>query len=115
MTTPQPKSRACPVERRRVGYAFVQTEQVQAVLVTGSSGQVGFRVAAALEAEGVAVRRLDVATGGDLRKMEFVGAAVAGVDAVVHAGAIPHDRMGSPEDIVATNLLGTPSSWRTHL
>jgi nucleoside-diphosphate-sugar epimerase len=32
---------------------------------------------------------------------------VRGCDAIVHAGAIPHDTRGSPADIVATNVLGT--------
>lgn len=30
-----------------------------------------------------------------------------GCDAVVHAGALAHDRAGTPSEILATNLLGT--------
>lgn len=77
-------------------------------LVTGSSGQVGRSVAALLEADGWSVRRFDLDTGGDLRDADAVHAATVGCDTVVHAGAIPHDSAGSPDDIVATNVLG---SW----
>jgi nucleoside-diphosphate-sugar epimerase len=77
------------------------------VLVTGSSGLVGRATCIALEAGGWAVRPFDVDTGGDLRDEAAVLDAVAGCDVVVHAGAIPHDRRGTPADIVATNVLGT--------
>jgi UDP-glucose 4-epimerase len=62
---------------------------------------------AALEAAGWVARPFDVATGGDLRDEAAVLDAVAGCDAVVHAGAIPHDSRGAPADIIATNVLGT--------
>ena len=77
------------------------------VLLTGSSGLVGCAARPALEAAGWAVRPFDVADGHDLCDAEAVSDAVQGCDAVVHAGALAHDTAGSPNDIVATNLLGT--------
>ncbi len=77
------------------------------VLVTGSSGQVGRAVAASLETAGRSVRRFDLVDGDDLRDAAAVRAATRGCDAIVHAGAIAHDRAGTPDDIVATNVLGT--------
>lgn len=77
------------------------------VLITGSAGQVGRGVVRRLAGDGWTVRGLDLADGDDLRDAAAVAAAVAGCDAVVHAGALAHDSAGSPEDIVATNLLGT--------
>jgi len=35
------------------------------------------------------------------------GPLAVGCEAVVHAGALPHDSAGTPAEIVATNLLGT--------
>jgi nucleoside-diphosphate-sugar epimerase len=77
------------------------------VLVTGSEGQVGAATAARLARDGWAVRPFDLRTGGDLRDEESVHAAMAGCDAVVHAGAIAHDSRGTPAEIVAVNVLGT--------
>jgi UDP-glucose 4-epimerase len=61
----------------------------------------------ALEAAGWTVRCFDMADGQDLRDEDAVRKAVSGCDAVVHAGAIPHDSGGTPADIVSTNVLGT--------
>lgn len=80
---------------------------VPMVLMTGSHGQVGSAAAARLERDGWTVRGLDIASGGDLRDEATVREAVAGCDAVVHAGAIAHDSRGTPAEIVATNVLGT--------
>ncbi|MEM8905903.1 MAG: NAD(P)-dependent oxidoreductase [Actinomycetota bacterium] len=77
------------------------------ILVTGSSGQVGRVVVAALEAEGHAVAGFDLADGQDLRDPDAVGRALAGCDVVVHAAALAHDTAGTPDDIMATNVLGT--------
>jgi nucleoside-diphosphate-sugar epimerase len=81
--------------------------RVRTVLVTGAEGQVGRAATAQMEAAGWTVRRFDLTTGQDLRDEGSVRRAVSGCDAVVHAGAIPHDTMGSPADILATNVLGT--------
>lgn len=77
------------------------------VLVTGSSGQVGGAVARLLEIAGWSVVRFDLADGDDLRVPAQVSAAAAGCDAIVHAGALAHDTAGTPEEIMATNVLGT--------
>ncbi|MEO1060986.1 MAG: NAD-dependent epimerase/dehydratase family protein [Actinomycetota bacterium] len=78
-----------------------------ALLVTGSSGQVGRAVSAVLEARGDRVRRFDLAVGDDLRDPVAVREAADGCSAIVHAGALAHDTAGTPEDIVATNVGGT--------
>jgi UDP-glucose 4-epimerase len=80
---------------------------VSLVLLTGSSGRVGRVTEPALEKAGWTVRRFDLAQGQDLRDYDAVLEATRGCDAIVHAGAIPHDNAGTPADIVATNVLGT--------
>ena len=77
------------------------------VLVTGSSGQVGRAVTALLGSEGRSARPFDLVEGQDLRDAAAVRAAVDGCAAVVHSGALAHDTAGTPEEIVATNVLGT--------
>ena len=77
------------------------------VLVTGSSGQVGGAVAELLEQAGRSVEWFDLVDGQDLRDAAAVRAAAAGCDAIVHAGAIAHDNSGTPDEIMATNVLGT--------
>jgi UDP-glucose 4-epimerase len=77
------------------------------VLLTGSSGAVGRPTRSALTAAGWEVRPFDLADGQDLRDPSTVLDALAGCDAVVHAGALAHDSAGSATDIVATNVLGT--------
>ncbi len=76
-------------------------------LVTGSSGQVGTVVAQRLREAGWSVVPFDLADGDDLRDAERVRSAARGCDAIVHAGAIAHDDAGSPDEILATNVLGT--------
>ena len=77
------------------------------VLLTGSSGGVGRAARPVLEAAGCSVSPFDLAEGLDLRDFGAVLEAMHGCEVVVHAGAIAHDRAGSPVDIVATNVLGT--------
>jgi nucleoside-diphosphate-sugar epimerase len=77
------------------------------VLVTGAAGRIGRVVADRLQHDGWTVRGFDLVEGADLRDAAAVNAATEGCVAVVHAGAIPHDTSGTPEDIVATNVLGT--------
>ncbi len=77
------------------------------VLLTGSSGRVGRAALPALESAGRTVRCFDIAQGQDLLDEASVRNAVTGCDAIVHAGAIPHDTRGTPADIMATNVQGT--------
>ena len=81
---------------------------VRRVLVTGSSGQVGRASVEVLEATGWTVRRFDLAEGDDLRDADAVHDAASRCTAIVHAGAIADDTAGSPDEIMATNVLG---SW----
>jgi UDP-glucose 4-epimerase len=77
------------------------------VLLTGNRGKIGSVVGAALRDAGHDVVGFDVASGDDLLDADGVRAAARRCDAIVHAGAIAHDRAGSPEEIMATNALGT--------
>jgi len=90
--------------RSRVG----KDGTMRQALVTGSSGQVGGTVANLLEMSGWSVRRFDIAEGEDLRNPAVVRDAAGQCDAIVHAGAIAHDTAGTPDEIMATNVLG---SW----
>lgn len=80
---------------------------MRTVLVTGSSGQVGRVVSTQLTDAGWSVISFDLLEGADLRDGEQVRAAARGCAAIVHAGAIAHDDAGSPDEIMATNVLGT--------
>lgn len=77
------------------------------VLITGSSGLVGRAITKLLVDSGWMVARFDLTDGHDLRNAAQVRAAAQGCDAIVHAGAIAHDSAGTPDEIVATNVLGT--------
>jgi nucleoside-diphosphate-sugar epimerase len=77
------------------------------ILVTGHRGNVGAPVAAHLERLGHDVAGFDRAGGDDLLDATAVRAAAAGCAAVVHLGALAHDTAGTPEDIMAVNVLGT--------
>jgi UDP-glucose 4-epimerase len=77
------------------------------ILVTGHRGHIGAPVAAHLQRLGHEVVGFDRADGSDLLDAAAVTRAADGCDAVVHLGAIPHDKRGSPEDIMAVNVLGT--------
>lgn len=77
------------------------------ILVTGSSGQVGGAVARHLARLDWIVVPFDLVDGDDLRDAAAVRVAALGCEAIVHAGAIAHDSAGTPDDIVATNVLGT--------
>jgi UDP-glucose 4-epimerase len=68
---------------------------------------VGAPVAAHLERLGHAVVGFDRLDGDDLLDPAAVRRAAEGCSAVVHAGALAHDSAGSPEDIMAVNVLGT--------
>ena len=77
------------------------------VLVTGHRGSTGAPVFEHLERQGYEVAGFDLADGSDLLDLAAVTRAATGVDAIVHMGAIAHDSSGSPEQIMAVNVLGT--------
>jgi UDP-glucose 4-epimerase len=77
------------------------------ILVTGHRGHVGGPVAGHLERLGHEVAGFDVADGEDLLDLAEVRRAAAGCAAIVHLGALAHDTAGSPEHIMAVNVLGT--------
>jgi nucleoside-diphosphate-sugar epimerase len=91
----------------QMGGATVTGDARGTVLLTGAAGRIGRVVANLLPRDGWTVRGFDLVDGDDLRDAAAVDAATAGCVAVVHAGAIPHDTSGTPEEIVATNVLGT--------
>jgi UDP-glucose 4-epimerase len=77
------------------------------VLVTGDRGKVGAPVAGYLRRRGYAVAGFDLADGADVLDPGAVGSAARGCAAIVHLAALPHDTAGSPEQIMAVNVLGT--------
>ena len=82
------------------------------ILVTGHRGNVGVPVARHLAGLGYDVAGFDRVDGKDLLDPGEVKSAAAGCAAVVHLGALAHDTAGSPEQIMAINVLGT---WHTLL
>lgn len=88
------------------------------VLVTGADGQIGRAAAEALLAAGCDVAGLaldwtgEVPDGlrqftGDACDEDLVGAALAGIDAVVHLAARPHPTAGTPYEVFRTNTSAT--------
>jgi UDP-glucose 4-epimerase len=77
------------------------------VLVTGHRGHVGVPVAGHLERLGHEVIGFDRTDGMDLLDLAEVRRAATGCAAVVHLGALAHDTAGSPDQIMAVNVLGT--------
>jgi UDP-glucose 4-epimerase len=77
------------------------------ILVTGHRGNIGVPVAGHLERLGHDVAGFDRVDGMDLLDLAAVRHAAAGCGAVVHLGALAHDSAGSPEQIMAVNVLGT--------
>jgi UDP-glucose 4-epimerase len=77
------------------------------VLVTGHRGKVGGPVADFLRGRGHEVVGFDRAEGADVLDVAAVRRAAAGCAAVVHLAALAHDTAGTPEDIMAVNVLGT--------
>jgi UDP-glucose 4-epimerase len=82
------------------------------ILVTGHHGHVGGPVARHLADLGYDIVGFDSVDGMDLLDPGQVRDAAAGCAAVVHLAAVPHDDAGSPEHIMAVNVLGT---WHTLL
>jgi nucleoside-diphosphate-sugar epimerase len=96
---------------------MTQSDEPEAglVLLTGAEGAIGAHIGRALRDDGFRVRGLDLrpAVGidgdhvvADVLDLDRVREAVAGAVAVVHAGAIPHDRDDGSE-VMATNVMGT--------
>jgi UDP-glucose 4-epimerase len=77
------------------------------ILVTGHRGNVGTPVADHLERLGHEVTGFDRVDGADLLDLAEVRRSAAGCAAIVHLGALAHDTAGSPEQIMAVNVLGT--------
>ncbi|MBB6049906.1 NAD-dependent epimerase/dehydratase family protein [Armatimonas rosea] len=88
------------------------------ILLTGAGGNLGRVLAPALAATGHELRLFDFrplesspfeTVQGDVRNLEDVRRAVAGVDAIVHAAALHgiHLSKWKPEDFWAINVTGT--------
>lgn len=87
------------------------------VLITGGNGGIGSALVDYLLENGDELRTFDRTAArrertvphavGDLRDIRDVRRAVEGVEAVAHFGAIPSDDGATPEDVYATNVLGT--------
>lgn len=86
------------------------------VLVTGAAGLAGRHIVDDLLQQGMDVVGLDLAPpnrtdipwrGADLTDYPAVEAAVAGVDAIVHMGAIPRPGSHSNDELFQTNVMGT--------
>jgi UDP-glucose 4-epimerase len=77
------------------------------ILVTGHRGNVGTPVADLLTRSGHEVAGFDRVDGVDLLDLAAVRDAAAGCTAIVHLAALAHDTAGSPEQIMAVNVLGT--------
>jgi UDP-glucose 4-epimerase len=77
------------------------------VLVTGHRGHVGAPVADYLREQGHVVIGFDRAEGADLLDLAALQRAATDCAAIVHLGALAHDSAGSPDQIMAVNVLGT--------
>ncbi|WP_405588850.1 NAD-dependent epimerase/dehydratase family protein [Streptomyces sp. NBC_01190] len=85
------------------------------VLISGAAGHIGGEVGRELLAAGhrlvltdllpVAEPRAERVHTGDLQDPELVRHAMAGVEAVVHLGAIPHPNVPDPSALFAHNCL----------
>jgi nucleoside-diphosphate-sugar epimerase len=85
------------------------------VLVTGAAGRLGTAVLRVLAAHDVAVVGLDHrASGpteaffsGSAADVDLVGAAMAGVDTVIHLAALPSPEHGTPAEVFVGNAAAT--------
>jgi UDP-glucose 4-epimerase len=68
---------------------------------------VGVSVVSHLRDLGHEVTGFDNVDGDELLDLGAVRRAADGCAAIVHLAALPHDTAGSPEDIMAVNVLGT--------
>jgi nucleoside-diphosphate-sugar epimerase len=77
------------------------------ILVTGHRGHTGVPTARHLEDLGHEIVGFDCVEGSDLWDVAQVKRAAEGCTAIVHLGALAHDTAGTPEQIMAVNVLGT--------
>lgn len=77
------------------------------ILLTGDLGRIGVAVRCRLERDGHQVVGFDSARGEDVRDLDAIRSAMRGTEAVIHLAGLADDRAGSPEDIMAVNVLGT--------
>jgi UDP-glucose 4-epimerase len=77
------------------------------ILLTGHRGRIGRPVAEYLAYRGHGVVGFDLADGADLLDLSAVKRTARGCDAIVHCGALAHDTAGTPQQIMAVNVLGT--------
>jgi UDP-glucose 4-epimerase len=68
---------------------------------------VGVRVAGFLTGCGYEVAGFDRTDGADVLDLAAIRRAARGCTAIVHLAALAHDSAGSPEQIMAVNVLGT--------
>jgi UDP-glucose 4-epimerase len=80
---------------------------VTRVLLTGHLGKIGRAVAPALADAGYDPVGYDAASGKDVRDGDTVAKVARGCRHVVHLAAIPRDGLAPPDEIMATNVLGT--------
>jgi UDP-glucose 4-epimerase len=77
------------------------------ILVTGDRGKIGAPLANFLKQRGHEVVGFDRADGADVLDRTAVEHAAKGCTAIVHLAALAHDTAGTPEQIMAVNVLGT--------
>jgi UDP-glucose 4-epimerase len=77
------------------------------ILVTGHRGNVGAVVAGHLADLGHEIAGFDIADGQDVLDADSLRRAAAGCSGIVHLAALAHDSAGTPEQIMAVNVLGT--------
>ena len=88
------------------------------LLLTGAAGEIGSVLRPALRGTAERLRWHDIrpvegaeageeVMRGDLRDPAAAAEAVEGVDCLLHFAGIPRETGGTPEDILATNVVGT--------
>ncbi|MFZ2654798.1 MAG: NAD(P)-dependent oxidoreductase [Victivallales bacterium] len=94
------------------------------VFVTGASGRIGKTVVRKLASSGLQVKAFDRAVpeqklpgveyaNGDINDFNFLLRHMKGADAVVHLAALPGPEMGTSQEIIRINVLGTFNVFRT--
>jgi UDP-glucose 4-epimerase len=77
------------------------------VLLTGDRGRLGRVLRSRLESEGIEVRGFDLADGRNVRDVTAVHAAAQGCSAIIHLAGLGEGGGHRPEELMASNLLGT--------